>query len=125
MAHDNRQPAPLSPTEKFNQLNSVFGTRKLAKLLRTKTSHLIGFSAGELPLGGRRTERLDVLHKVVDGLSTSYNPIGINQWFDKKRSSLGQQSPRYVLEAYPWRKADRAVKQINRLVKDLTTPPAV
>lgn len=124
MSADKRTPEPLTPSQMFNQLNETFGTRKLARLLHTRTSHLLGYSAGELPLGGRRTERLEVLHDVVDGLKGSYNPLGINQWFDRKRGILGQHSPRYVLESYPWRKSDRPVRHITKLARDTAASPA-
>lgn len=123
MGSDKRKPAPLTPTDKFNHLSSVFGTRKLARLLGTRTSHLLAYSAREAPLGGRRLERLDTLHEVVSTLQASYNEIGIHDWFERKRASLGHLSARRVLEGTAWRKGDQVVRHIRKLARDTATPP--
>lgn len=123
MTTDKRQPAELSPTERFNTLNEVFGTRPLARMMRVRPAHLLNFSTGAAALGPRRLQRLDFLYTVVSGLSASYNALGVNEWFDKPRKLLGHQSARGALEAYPWLSSDRDPRRIASLAKSLSVTP--
>jgi len=123
MGSDKRKPAPLTPTDKFNQLSEVFGTRKLARLLGTKTTHLLAVQANEAPLGARRRERLETLHGVFTLLQGNFNASGIHDWFERKRASLGHVSARRALEGTAWRKTDPVVRRIQKLAKDTASPP--
>lgn len=123
MAMQEQKTAAPGPAEKFNELSAIFGLRPLARLLHTRASHLQGYQSGELPLGARRTERLEALHAIVDSLKGSHNAYGINRWFNQPRHGLGHASPRYVLQSYPWRKKDGPVKRVSRMARD-TVPPS-
>ena len=105
-------------TEKFNELNQIFGTRPLARMLRTQTAHLLAFDAGDQVLGGRSAERLNFLFGVVGHLKGSFNANGINSWFDRPRGLLAHKTPRQALQASAWRAKDSCSKRIRKLARE-------
>jgi len=69
-------------------------------------------------IGQNQTERVEYLHEIVDCLKGAYNDIGINNWFQRKRTELGGKSPLEYLGT-DWKPEDEKAKEVLELARYL------
>ena len=114
--------SPVPRTE-WPAMKAVFGEDGLADLLRTSSSSVKRYLAGERDTPAEIAERLHWLALVVAELAGSYNEIGMRRWFERTRAQLNGRSPRGVLGP-DWHPSDPSAKRVRSLAANLASAGA-
>lgn len=114
--------SPL-PDRELPELLRVFGRDDLADLVGTSVVSLGRYQAGTRRWPDRLAARIHWFALVLADLAGAYNEFGIRRWFERRRTQMGDRSPREVLGP-EWDPGDPEVEQVRELAASLAGPGA-
>jgi hypothetical protein len=106
------------PQSEIAALLEVFAPDELAQLVRSSEISLRRYAAGQRQTPDIVADRLHFLVKVVSDLAGSYNATGIRRWFERRRTQLGNRSPRQALHG-PWVSDGTGAQRVRALSRSL------
>lgn len=109
--------SPL-PDRELPELLRVFDRDDLADLIGTSAVSLGRYQAGSRRWPDQLADRLHWLALVIADLAGAYNEFGIRRWFERRRTQLGDRSPREVL-GRDWDPGDPEVERARELAAAL------
>lgn len=108
------------PESEIAALLDVFPPNQLAELVRSSEISLRRYAAGQRQAPDTVADRVHFLVKVVSDLAGSYNATGIRRWFERRRTQLGNRSPRQVLHG-PWLSDEAGARRVRALSRSLVS----
>jgi hypothetical protein len=108
------------PESEIAALLQVLPADQLAELVRSSEISLRRYAAGQRQTPDNVADRVHFLVKVVSDLAGSYNATGIRQWFDRRRTQLGNRSPRQALHG-PWVSHGAGARKVRALSRSLVS----
>jgi hypothetical protein len=108
------------PESEIRALMRVFPPDQLANIVRASEISLRRYAAGQRRTPDDIAERLHFLVKVVGDLAGTYNATGIRRWFERRRSALGNRSPRQLLRG-AWSPDGSGAAKIRGLSRSLVS----
>jgi hypothetical protein len=106
------------PESEIAALLQVFPPDRLAELVRSSEISLRRYAAGQRQTPDTVADRVHFLVKVVSDLAGSYNPTGIRRWFERRRTQLGNRTPRQALHG-PWHSEAAGARKVRALSRSL------
>jgi hypothetical protein len=108
------------PESEITALLRIFPPDQLADLVRASEISLRRYAAGQRKTPDNIADRIHFLVKVVSDLAGAYNATGIRRWFERRRTQLGNRSPRQLLRG-PWFADGAPARRIRALSKSLVS----
>jgi hypothetical protein len=108
------------PESEIAALLDVFPPDQLAELVRSSEISLRRYAAGQRQAPDTVADRVHFLVKVVSDLAGSYNATGIRRWFERRRTQLGNRSPRQVLHG-SWLSDGAGARRVRALSRSLVS----
>jgi hypothetical protein len=108
------------PESEIAALLRVFPPDQLAELVRSSEISLRRYAAGQREAPDNVADRVHFLVKVVSDLAGSYNATGTRQWFERRRTQLGNRSPRQALHG-PWVSDGAGARKVRALSRSLVS----
>jgi hypothetical protein len=108
------------PESEIAALLQVFPPDQLAELVRSSEISIRRYAAGQRQTPDTVADRVHFLVKVVSDLAGSYNQTGIRRWFDRRRTQLGNRTPRQALYG-PWHSDGVGARKVRALSKSLVS----
>jgi hypothetical protein len=109
--------SPL-PEREWPKLRAILGLPLLASLVGVAEPSVRRYLAGDRATPDDVAARLHFLALVVGDLAGTYSEIGIRRWFERKRTQLGDRTPREILKR-GFRPEDGAPLAVARLARSL------
>ncbi|PZM83453.1 MAG: hypothetical protein DKT66_09880 [Candidatus Melainabacteria bacterium] len=106
------------PSLEFQSAVDYLGLPLLANLLGCEEFKLNEVRTKKVEFPPELQEKLHFVILIIAALSGTYRSVGMREWFNRKRSKLGDRSPADILHGN-WSPLDHDAKRVGQLAWDL------
>lgn len=107
------------PELEWPRMRDILGLELLVELVGVAAPSARRYLSGERQTPDDVSARLHFVALVVGDLAGTYNELGIRRWFERRRSLLGDRSPREKL-GRGWKPEDEAARAVAALSRSLS-----